>query len=150
MFVNNVHWLFTMIDEWLFTIYCVREKIGDCSMYISIYEIVDVDSGYVANVLLSLVHDDKCFMSYLLTREELSKCNYQIVGILFSNTLNIVWPNGIKYNNFIFLTDAVLCMVKAVDPLLCFQIWYMWLVEPLNYTEWAWNNKTRVIEHHNL
>lgn len=43
---------------------CVREKIGDSSMYVSIYEIIDVDSGYVANVLLSLVHDDKCFMSY--------------------------------------------------------------------------------------
>jgi len=65
------------------------------------------------------MHEDIiCSNSYLLTCKELTKCDYQTVGKLFHDTLNILWPNEIKYNKvFLFLTDAVPYMVKTADSL---------------------------------
>lgn len=96
----------------------IRKEIGEGPIYVSIDETTDVEGRYVANVVVGLMHGDKCSKSYLLTCEELSKCNYQTVGKLFHDALNILWPNDIKYNKvFLFLTDAAPYMVKTANTL---------------------------------
>ncbi|VVC26795.1 Hypothetical protein CINCED_3A018020 [Cinara cedri] len=80
----------------------IRKEIGEGPIYVSIDETTDVDRRYVANVILGLMHEEICSKSYLLTCEELSKCNYQTVGNLFHDALIILWPNDIKYNTFFF------------------------------------------------
>lgn len=81
----------------------IREEIGEGHTYVWNDETTDVEGRYVANnVIVGLLHEDKCLKSNLLTSEELLKCIYQTVGKLFNDALNILWPFGIKYNKVFY------------------------------------------------
>uniref|UniRef100_A0A2S2PHA5 DUF659 domain-containing protein n=1 Tax=Schizaphis graminum TaxID=13262 RepID=A0A2S2PHA5_SCHGA len=50
--------------------------------------------------------------------EELFKCNFQTVGKLFNDAMQLLWPSGVKYENvLLFVTDVAPYMVKAADSL---------------------------------
>lgn len=87
-------------------VYCIGTWINwKGSIYVSIDKTTDVDGRYVTNVIVGLLQENKCSKSYLFTWEELLKWNYQTVGKLINDALNILWPFGIKYKTkscFIF------------------------------------------------
>lgn len=77
-------------------------EIGEGTVNISIAKTTDVEGRYVINVLVGLMHEEKCFKSYLLTCEELSKWSFQTVEKLFHDSLNILGPNEIKHNKVFY------------------------------------------------
>jgi hypothetical protein len=56
--------------------------------------------------------------SFLLKREQLDKCNFKTIAKLFNDSMNLLWPKRVKYENvFLFLSDAAPYMSKASDIL---------------------------------
>jgi len=52
--------------------------------------------------------------SFLLNCVQLEKCNNKTIAKLFNDSMNLLWPNGVKYENvFLFFTDTAPYMVKA-------------------------------------
>jgi hypothetical protein len=52
---------------------------------------------------------------------QLEKCNHKIIAKLFNDSMNLLWPNGVKYENvLLFLTDAAPYMVKSGSILTAF------------------------------
>ena len=45
--------------------------------------------------------------SFLLNCVQLEKCNNKTIDKLFNDSMNLLWPNGVKYENvFLFFTDT--------------------------------------------
>lgn len=100
------------------TISRIRLEIGDGPIWVSLDETTDIDGRFVCNVVIGLLHDEYYSEPWLLMSEELFKCNFQTVGKLFNDAMQLLWPSGVKYDNvLLFVTDAAPYMVKAADSL---------------------------------
>jgi hypothetical protein len=50
----------------------------------------------------------------VLDCEVLGRANHSTIAVIFDNSMNLLWPNGIQRNNDLLLvTDAAPCMKKA-------------------------------------
>jgi len=68
--------------------------------------------------IISLLHDEHSSEPWLLMSEEDFKYNFQIVGKLFNDVMQLLWPSVVKYENvLLFVTKAASYMVKAADSL---------------------------------
>ncbi|KAL4091382.1 hypothetical protein QTP88_026081 [Uroleucon formosanum] len=95
-----------------------KYQIGDGPIWVSLDETTDIDGWFVCNVVIGLLHDEYYSEPWLLISEELFKCNFQTVGKLFNDAMQLLWPSGVKYENvLLFVTDASPYMVKAADSL---------------------------------
>ncbi|KAL4107434.1 hypothetical protein QTP88_017776 [Uroleucon formosanum] len=75
---------------------------------------------YFGNVIIGKLCSEPT-KSFLLNCVQLEKCNNKTIAKLFNDSMNLLWPNGVKYENvFLFLTDAASYMVKAGSILTAF------------------------------
>jgi len=96
----------------------IRLEIGDGPIWVSLDVTTDIDGWFVCNVVIGHLHDEYYSEPWLLMSEELFKCNFQTVGKLFNDAMQLLWPSGVKYDNvLLFVTDAAPYMVKAADSL---------------------------------
>lgn len=99
------------------TLTSIRQNIQDGPIWVSIDESTYVDGRYVGNVIVGKLSSEPC-NSFLLNCEKLDKCNHKTIAKLFNDSMNLLWPEGVKYENvFLFLSDAAPYMCKAGNVL---------------------------------
>ncbi|KAL4126245.1 hypothetical protein QTP88_010470 [Uroleucon formosanum] len=102
------------------TLTSIRQNIQDGPIWVSIDESTDADGRYVGNVIVGKLSSEPC-NSFLLNCEQLDKCNHKTIAKLFNDSMNLLWPEGVKYENvFLFLSDAAPYMCKAGNVLNAF------------------------------
>lgn len=102
------------------TLTSIRQNIQDGPIWVSIDESTDEDGRYVGNVIVGKLSSEPC-NSFLLNCEQLDKCNHKTIAKLFNDSMNLLWPEGVKYENvFLFLSDAAPYMCKAGNVLNAF------------------------------
>ncbi|KAL4120732.1 hypothetical protein QTP88_013368 [Uroleucon formosanum] len=95
------------------TLQSIRQCIQDGPIWVSIDESTDVEGRYFGNVIIGKLCSEPT-KSFLLNCVQLEKCNNKTIAKLFNDSMNLLWPNGVKYEKvFLFLTDAAPYMVKA-------------------------------------
>lgn len=68
----------------------------------------------MANVVIGTMDYDQPSKVYLLTSECLEKVNHSTIAQLFTTSLSILWPEGIKHESvLLFVSDAAPYMTKA-------------------------------------
>ncbi|KAF0721011.1 DUF659 domain-containing protein, partial [Aphis craccivora] len=87
----------------------------------SIDESTDAEGKYIGNVIIGKLCSETTKL-FLLNCVQLEKCNNKTIAKLFNDSMNLLWLNGVKYENvFLFLIrDAAPYMVKAGNKLTAF------------------------------
>lgn len=94
----------------------IREVLRDARVWVSVDETTDSAGRYIANVIVGELCLDKPGATYLLTCEQLPVTNSATIAQLILSALQLLWPQGTKYNNvLLFLSDAAAYMKKAVS-----------------------------------
>lgn len=99
------------------TIQHIRNEVNGKKIWISIDETSD-RKKHIANVIIGVMEpaEDTAPKSFLLSSQELEKANSTTIAQLFTNSLNFLWPGGIKHNDvLLFLSDAAPYMKKAAS-----------------------------------
>ena len=100
------------------TLHRIRASLQDSKIWIAVDETTDSESRYIANVIVGDLRGDTPGAVYLLSCEQLQKTNNATISQLVLNSLQLLWPDGIKYNDvLLFLSDAAAYMKKAVSNL---------------------------------
>jgi len=69
---------------------------------------------HVANFIVGTLEVGCPGKTFLLNCEVLEKANHSTVAKMFNNSLSLLWPEGIQYDNvLLFVSDAAPYMVKA-------------------------------------
>ena len=90
------------------------ESVGDNKIWISIDETTGLTGRSIANVIIGILDFES--KMFLLNTQELEKMNHNTSAMLFNDSMSILYPNGIKYENvLLFLTDAASYMIKAAE-----------------------------------
>lgn len=95
----------------------IRMNLRDEKIWISIDETTDLRKNAIGHVIVGNLKrtDSKC---YLLTSEILEKTNQSTISQLFLDSLTLLWPNGIQYEDvLLFVTDSASYMNAAADGL---------------------------------
>jgi hypothetical protein len=95
----------------------IRCSVADNKIWVSIDKTTYIDSRYVANAIGTLFaeHPGEVF---LVVSEVLDIANYSMIAFLFDNAMKLLWPDEVgREIILLFLTDAALYMVKAVNGL---------------------------------
>lgn len=98
----------------------LREKVGDNSIWVSLDETTDVDERCVANFVFGILgpEEERDKSMYLLNLKVLDKVNHSTVAAFFTDSLGILWVDGIKYDRVLLAcTDAAPYMVKCMTGL---------------------------------
>ncbi|KRX71701.1 CGG triplet repeat-binding protein 1 [Trichinella sp. T6] len=96
----------------------VRREVAYNKIWISIDETIDPVGRFVANVVIGTLEADQPSKEYLLTSEVLEKSNSSTIAQLFTSSLAVLWPEGIRHENvLLFVTDAAPYMKKAAGAL---------------------------------
>lgn len=104
----------------------IRITVAEQKIWLSIDETTDVSGRYIANVVVGVLKVDGPGDIFLLTCEALDRVNKSTIAILFDNSLNLLWPDGVKSDNvLLFVTDAASYMAKAAKGI---QILYLSMV----------------------
>jgi hypothetical protein len=97
----------------------IKKELFDKKIWISIDETTDSTGRSIGNVIIGSL-DGKNTKSYLINCEVLVKCNATYIARLFNDSLKILWPDSVQYDNvLLFLTDAAPYMVSAGKSLKC-------------------------------
>ena len=100
------------------TIEGIRQTLANDLIWVSVDETTDVAGRYVANVIVGAMRPTESSKPYLLTSEVLEQTNHHTIARLFSESLTLLWPNGVKHDNvLLFVSDAAAYMVKAATGL---------------------------------
>lgn len=94
----------------------MRSFLHEKKIWVSIDETTDTEGRYIASVIVGVLSEDKeeSAKSFVLTIEELPKTNHQTIAKCFNDSMNLIWPSGIKYDNvLLFVSDAAPYMLKA-------------------------------------
>jgi hypothetical protein len=83
------------------TVQKIREYNSDHKIWISI-DATDVEGRFISNVIIGTLEAEKSGKIFLLNTEELEKSNFSTVSKLFDKYLSILWPDGIKHDNYYF------------------------------------------------
>jgi hypothetical protein len=96
----------------------IRAEIQEGPIWVTIDETTDVEGRHIGNVVIGLMDKDKPTKPYLLTCEVIPKCNYQTIGKLFNDAMQLLWPEKIRHLKvFVLITDAAPYMIKAAKSL---------------------------------
>ena len=91
---------------------------GGKRIWISVDKTQDSCRRYVANVVIGTMEFDKPSQIFLLAYEQLDKTNSSTVAQLFTSALNLLWPDGVKYEDvLLFTSDVAPYMKKAAKAL---------------------------------
>lgn len=73
---------------------------------------------YIANVIVGRMSHDRPSVAYLLNSVTLERTNNSTIATVFNDSMNLLWPNGVLYNNvLLFLSDAAAYMKLAATNL---------------------------------
>jgi len=82
-------------------------EFDDGPIWVSKHETTDVDGRCISNGIVGLSHKDNYSKPYLIMCEVLEKCNFQTIGKIFNDAMNLLWPSGVKYDEVLFfVSDA--------------------------------------------
>jgi len=102
------------------TLVSIRNSISDGPIWVSIDETTDVDGRFIANIIIGKLNDSKS-QPFLLSCQQLDKCNHQTIARFFNNSMSILWPDTVMHENvLLFVSDAVTYMIKASKALNAF------------------------------
>lgn len=102
------------------TLLRIRSRVAEKKIWISIDETTDAMGRYMANVIIGTMEATQTDLSsvFLLTTEEMERANSSTVAQLFTNSLMLLWPHGIRHDDvLLFVTDAAPYMKKAAKAL---------------------------------
>jgi len=117
------------------TMGAIRKEVLDKKIWISIDETTDVQSRYIANVIIGILSADEPGKIFLFFSSILEKTNHSTICQIFDKALFTLWPNGIRHPDvLLFLSDAAPYMVKAANWL---QAFYPKMVHVTCDTPWA-------------
>jgi len=101
-------------DIFLETIEYIKKCVNGKKIWVSIDETTDAEGRFIANVIIGTLTVDEPGNIFLLNSEELQKANHSTIFKLFDQSLNMLWPQGVKYDEVIlFVSDAAPYMIKA-------------------------------------
>lgn len=96
------------------TVNRIRDAVSGKKIWISVDETQDSCRRSIANVVIGTMEFDKPSQIFLLSCEQLDKTNSSTVAQLFTSALNLLWPDGVKYEDvLLFTSDAAPYMKKA-------------------------------------
>ena len=75
---------------------CENEK-----LWVGIDETTDLSGRKAGNVVVSILKNEKCISekSFLVKCKELPAANHIAIARSFNETMHMLWPNGVKYDN---------------------------------------------------
>ncbi|KAL4113266.1 hypothetical protein QTP88_016925 [Uroleucon formosanum] len=101
-------------DLFVETIEKIKKCVDGKKIWVSIDETTDAEGRFIANVIIGTLTIDEPGSIFLLNSEKLEKSNHSTIFKLFDQSLNLLWPQGVKYNEvLLFVTDAAPYMIKA-------------------------------------
>ncbi len=100
--------------EYSRTVDSIRSEIGNHPIWIEIDETTDVEGRCVGNFIVGPLRTDVAGRGFLLHTQVLQKVNHISIAKLINESLQILYPNGIKYERVrLLLTDAAAYMILA-------------------------------------
>lgn len=92
----------------------IIQYVGDKKIWVFLDETTDAEGRFVANFIVGTLEVGCPGKTFLLNCEVLEKANHSTVAKMFNNSLSLLWPGGIQYDNvLLFVSDAAPYMVKA-------------------------------------
>ncbi|KAL4088664.1 hypothetical protein QTP88_023751 [Uroleucon formosanum] len=101
-------------DCYLEAIDQIRKDVVGNKIWVSIDETIDVQGRYIANVIIGTLLKDRPGKIFLLNTEVLEKANFSTITKLFDSSMFLLWPDGVRHDDVLFLSDAAPYMKKAV------------------------------------
>lgn len=97
----------------------VRDKARNKKIWVSLDETADVEQRCVVNFVFGILgEEEERTKSYVVTLKTLQNVNSSSIAAFFNDTLNLLWPSGILYENVLVVcTDAAPYMCKAMKGL---------------------------------
>lgn len=94
----------------------LREKAKDSLIWVSVDETIDVEQRMVVNFVFGVLTASEHGKSYVLNIKEVDRCNSSVIASFVNDSLSLLWPDGIKYQNVLFIvTDAAPYMIDAFN-----------------------------------
>jgi len=93
----------------------IIQYVGDKNIWVSLNETTDAEGRFVANFIVGTLEVGCPGKTFLLNCEVvLEKANLSTFAKMFNNSLSLLWPGDIQYDNvLLFVSDASPYMVKA-------------------------------------
>ena len=91
----------------------IRDEVACNKIWIPIDKTTDAVGRYVANVVIGTLEAGQPSKEYLLTSEVLEKSNSSTIAQLFTSSLAVLWPEGIKHENVLLFVTGVLLKVYS-------------------------------------
>lgn len=99
------------------TLQHIRSECAHQNIWVCMDETTDSSGRKVGNVIVGVLsNDDETVLTknYLLVCKELSAATHVTIARLFNEAMQLLWPEGIKFDNVLLLvTDAAAYMKKA-------------------------------------
>jgi hypothetical protein len=93
--INNPHRIFSGITRHNI-VKKIRTSVADNKIWISLDEISDIHGRFNANAIVGTLKLDQPGEIFLHDCEVLVRANHSNMGVLFDNSTNLLWPNGIQ------------------------------------------------------
>jgi hypothetical protein len=78
------------------TIKKIRNSFGKNKIWVSIDETSDVDSRFVANVVVGNLKHEQPGEIFLLACEVSERVNNSSIAVVFDNAMNLLWPDKVE------------------------------------------------------
>ncbi|KAK3895823.1 hypothetical protein Pcinc_000438 [Petrolisthes cinctipes] len=97
----------------------IRRKACGKKIWVSLDETTDVEQRCIVNLVFGVLGDEtERGKYYLVNVGVLSKVNHSTVAGFFNDSLQLLWPTKLEYENFLLVcTDAAPYMCKAMNGL---------------------------------
>jgi hypothetical protein len=102
----------------------IRNMVKNRKIWICIDETIDAIGRKVANVIVGILLPDRSGERFLLTTEELEKCDAEAIARIFHDSLKLLGDINAD-DVLLFVTDGVPYMVKAGDLLIFLVLTYL-------------------------
>jgi len=85
----------------------IIQYVADKKIWVSLEETTDAEGRFVANFIVGTLEVGCPGKTFLLNCEVVEKANHSIVAKMFNNSLSLLWPGSIQYDNvLLFVSDA--------------------------------------------
>jgi hypothetical protein len=97
----------------------IRVLCGKENIWVSIDETTDASERKFANVVIGVLRNDQTLSekSFLLPCKEMSAVNHTTIASVFNEAMQARWPDGVKFDDVLLVTDAAPYMKKAAEGL---------------------------------
>ncbi|XP_076043866.1 uncharacterized protein LOC143026958 [Oratosquilla oratoria] len=97
----------------------LRRKVSTHKIWVSVDETTDAEQRYIACFVFGILGEeaerDKCYLANIAI---LSSVNHASIAGFFNDSLQVLWPSQIKYENVLLVcTDAAPYMIKSMNGL---------------------------------